>query len=134
MKQEMQLFDSTENPSPNIIKLCDALKTIPPASVEAERAFSAAGLFVTKLRTRRRRREKGHLKHCVKGKLSSGFLIRKAFSKVGVCSGCRVMPRLRRNAYQKVSQYEKGRIVTYLECGLSFHEVVLVKIQPHASE
>ncbi|GFU97455.1 uncharacterized protein TNCV_1913101 [Trichonephila clavipes] len=33
MKQEMQLFDSTENPSPNIIKLCDALKTIPPTSV-----------------------------------------------------------------------------------------------------
>ncbi|GFX27899.1 uncharacterized protein TNCV_3083221 [Trichonephila clavipes] len=52
MKQEMQLFDSTENPSPNIIKLCDALKTITPTSVEAERAFSAAGLFVTKLRTR----------------------------------------------------------------------------------
>ncbi|GFU83547.1 hypothetical protein TNCV_4218071 [Trichonephila clavipes] len=51
MKQEMQLFDSTENPSPNI-KVCDALKTIPPTSVEAERAFSAAGLFVTKLRTR----------------------------------------------------------------------------------
>ncbi|GFV54204.1 uncharacterized protein TNCV_1496811 [Trichonephila clavipes] len=52
MKQEMQLFDSTENPSPNIIKLCDALKTNPPTSVETERAFSAAGLFVTKLRTR----------------------------------------------------------------------------------
>ncbi|GFU76837.1 histone-lysine N-methyltransferase SETMAR [Trichonephila clavipes] len=48
----MQLFNSTENPSPNIIKLCDALKTMPPTSVEAERAFSAAGLFVTKLRTR----------------------------------------------------------------------------------
>ncbi|GFT53264.1 uncharacterized protein TNCV_4233581 [Trichonephila clavipes] len=52
MKQEMQLFDSTENPSPNIIKLYDALKTILPTSVETERAFSAAGLFVTKLRTR----------------------------------------------------------------------------------
>ncbi|GFS80610.1 uncharacterized protein TNCV_3870311 [Trichonephila clavipes] len=52
MKQEMQLFDSTKNPSPNIIKLCDALKTIPPTSVETERAFSAAGLFITKLRTR----------------------------------------------------------------------------------
>ncbi|GFT80844.1 uncharacterized protein TNCV_2714741 [Trichonephila clavipes] len=51
MKQEMQLFDSTEYPSPNI-KFCDALKTILPTSVEAERAFSAAGLFVTKLRTR----------------------------------------------------------------------------------
>ncbi|GFY05123.1 uncharacterized protein TNCV_3269951 [Trichonephila clavipes] len=54
MKQEMQLFDSTESPSPNIIKLCDALKTIPPTSVEAKRAFSAAGLFVTKLKTRLR--------------------------------------------------------------------------------
>ncbi|GFW45344.1 hypothetical protein TNCV_4734511 [Trichonephila clavipes] len=52
MKQEMQLFDLTENPSPTIIKLCEALKTIPPTSVEAERAFSAAGLFLTKLRTR----------------------------------------------------------------------------------
>ncbi|GFV92081.1 hypothetical protein TNCV_1895171 [Trichonephila clavipes] len=52
MKQEMQLFDSIENSSPNIIKLSDALETIPPTLVEAERAFSAAGLFVTKLRTR----------------------------------------------------------------------------------
>ncbi|GFW24796.1 uncharacterized protein TNCV_1960631 [Trichonephila clavipes] len=52
MKQEMQLFDSTENPSPNIIKLFEALETIPPMSVEPERAFFAAGLFVTKLRTR----------------------------------------------------------------------------------
>ncbi|GFT33120.1 hypothetical protein TNCV_1264811 [Trichonephila clavipes] len=52
MKQEMQLFDTTEIPSPNIIKLCDALKTIPPTSVEAERAFFSAGLFETKLRTR----------------------------------------------------------------------------------
>ncbi|GFV69164.1 uncharacterized protein TNCV_803541 [Trichonephila clavipes] len=52
MKQEMQLFDLTENQSPNIIKLYEALRTIPPMSVEAERAFSAAGLFVTKLRTR----------------------------------------------------------------------------------
>ncbi|GFT75112.1 uncharacterized protein TNCV_2244831 [Trichonephila clavipes] len=43
IKQAMQLFDSTENPSPNTIKLCEALKTIPLTSVEAERAFSAAG-------------------------------------------------------------------------------------------
>ncbi|GFV89930.1 uncharacterized protein TNCV_4642731 [Trichonephila clavipes] len=42
MKQEMQLFDSTENPAPNIIKLCEALKIIPPTSVGAERAFFAA--------------------------------------------------------------------------------------------
>ncbi|GFX93874.1 cullin-4A [Trichonephila clavipes] len=52
MKQEMQLFDSTENPSPNSMKLCEALKTIPPTSVETQRAFSAAGLLAKKLRTR----------------------------------------------------------------------------------
>ncbi|GFT15035.1 uncharacterized protein TNCV_4316171 [Trichonephila clavipes] len=52
MKQEMQLFDSTENPSPEVIKLCEALKTFPPTSVEVERALSAVGSFVTKLRTR----------------------------------------------------------------------------------
>ncbi|GFX17129.1 hypothetical protein TNCV_4266551 [Trichonephila clavipes] len=52
MKQEMQLFDSTEYPSPNILKPCEALKTIPLTSAEAKKAFSAAGLFVTKLRTR----------------------------------------------------------------------------------
>ncbi|GFT59229.1 transposable element Tcb1 transposase [Trichonephila clavipes] len=52
MKQEMQFFDSTENPSTNIIKICETLKTIPATSVEAKRAFSAARSFVTKLRTR----------------------------------------------------------------------------------
>ncbi|GFU44407.1 uncharacterized protein TNCV_1505441 [Trichonephila clavipes] len=51
-KQVIQLIDSIRNPSPNIIKLCEALKIIPPTSTEYERAFSAAGLFVTKLRTR----------------------------------------------------------------------------------
>ena len=35
-----------------LTKLRGALATIVPTSVEAERAFSAAGLFVTKLRTR----------------------------------------------------------------------------------
>ncbi|GFS89571.1 hypothetical protein TNCV_1810581 [Trichonephila clavipes] len=34
------------------IHLGEVLKTIPVKSVEAERAFSAAGLFVTKLETR----------------------------------------------------------------------------------
>ncbi|GFT61462.1 putative RNA-directed DNA polymerase from transposon X-element [Trichonephila clavipes] len=45
MKQELQLFDSSENYSPSIIKLCEALKTIPQISVEGEREFSAAALF-----------------------------------------------------------------------------------------
>ncbi|GBN06985.1 hypothetical protein AVEN_197759-1 [Araneus ventricosus] len=54
MKQELQLFHSTENLSSNIIKLGEALKTIPSTSAEAEREFSAAGLFITKLRTKLR--------------------------------------------------------------------------------
>ncbi|GBM06532.1 hypothetical protein AVEN_150367-1 [Araneus ventricosus] len=52
MKQKLQLFDSTENRSSNIIKLGEALKTNPPTSAEAERVLSAGGLFITKLRTR----------------------------------------------------------------------------------
>ena len=33
-------------------KLCPAMLTIPPTSVEAERAFSSAGLLCTQLRLR----------------------------------------------------------------------------------
>ena len=36
----------------NIHFLIDALKTVPSTSIESERVFSAAGLFITKLRTR----------------------------------------------------------------------------------
>ncbi|GFX86801.1 putative transposable element [Trichonephila clavipes] len=36
MKQVRQLFDSTYNPLPNIIKLCEALKTIPPIALLVE--------------------------------------------------------------------------------------------------
>ncbi|GBM76374.1 hypothetical protein AVEN_165976-1 [Araneus ventricosus] len=54
VQQEFQLLDATENRSSNIIKLCEALKTIPPTSTDDERAFSVAGLFITKLRTRLR--------------------------------------------------------------------------------
>ncbi|GFV23066.1 uncharacterized protein TNCV_5101621 [Trichonephila clavipes] len=39
MKQKLQLLDSTENPSPYIVKLCEAIKTIPSTPVEAEGAF-----------------------------------------------------------------------------------------------
>ncbi|GFU95794.1 uncharacterized protein TNCV_4903861 [Trichonephila clavipes] len=52
IKLEMELFDLTGNPSPKIIKLCEALKTIPSKSVEFERAFPDAGLLVTELKTR----------------------------------------------------------------------------------
>ena len=52
VKQELQLFDSTTYHSLNIIKLAQVLTLIPFLSVEFERAFSAVGLFITKLRTK----------------------------------------------------------------------------------
>ena len=49
----MALFEANGNKSKYLNLVVDrALRTIPPTSVEAERAFSAAGLFVTKLRAR----------------------------------------------------------------------------------
>ena len=51
MKKEMAVFESTGKRPSSLEKVYKALKTIPPSSVEAERSFSAAGLFVTKLRT-----------------------------------------------------------------------------------
>ncbi|GBM01536.1 hypothetical protein AVEN_105532-1 [Araneus ventricosus] len=52
VKQELQSFDLTENRSSNILKLSEVLKTIPPTSTEAEKVFSAAGFFITNLRSR----------------------------------------------------------------------------------
>ena len=37
---------------PILAKLFRALKTIPPSSIEAERAFSTCGLFATRVRSR----------------------------------------------------------------------------------
>jgi len=48
----MSLFEATKKRSNNLEKLFHALITIKPKSVEPERAFSAMGLFVTKLRNR----------------------------------------------------------------------------------
>ena len=47
------LSNRLENPVaiyPSMTVFC-AIKTLPPTSVEAERAFSASGMFVTKLRS-----------------------------------------------------------------------------------
>jgi hypothetical protein len=52
VKKEMALFEATNNRPENLQKLFDALKTIPPTSIEAERAFSAVGIFITKLRNK----------------------------------------------------------------------------------
>ena len=53
LQKEMALYDASrcqEMPD-KLQKLKNALATVSPTSVETERAFSAAGLFVTKLRT-----------------------------------------------------------------------------------
>ena len=52
IKQEMKLLEATEKRPSKLEQLFRALSSIPPTSVEAERAFSAAGLFATKLRSR----------------------------------------------------------------------------------
>jgi len=52
VKKEMNLFEVTKKRSNNLEQLFCALITIKPTSVEPERAFSATGLFVTKLRNR----------------------------------------------------------------------------------
>ena len=52
LNEKMTLFEANGNKSKCFNIVDRALKTSPPTSVEAERAFSAAGLFVTKLRAR----------------------------------------------------------------------------------
>ncbi|KAI6647506.1 hypothetical protein LOD99_8771 [Oopsacas minuta] len=51
LPKEFSLFEATGSKSSNLQLLEQSLYTIPPTSVEAERAFSAAGLFNTKLRS-----------------------------------------------------------------------------------
>ena len=48
----MALFEANGNKSKYLNLVDRTSRTIPPTSVEAERAFSAAGFFVTKLRAR----------------------------------------------------------------------------------
>lgn len=52
IKAEMALFSSSGTRGRCLQTAYSWLLTIPPTSVEAERAFSAAGIFCTKLRSR----------------------------------------------------------------------------------
>ena len=51
IRREMTIFETTGQRPPCLDKIFKAVSTLPPTSVEAERAFSAAGLFVTKMRS-----------------------------------------------------------------------------------
>ena len=56
LQKELKMFEVTGEKTNKIRVLIDALKTVPSASIESERALSAAGLFITKLKTRLRDR------------------------------------------------------------------------------
>ena len=51
VKREIAIFESTGERPACLQKIFRAIKTLPPTSVEAERAFSSAGLFITKIRS-----------------------------------------------------------------------------------
>ena len=52
IKSEMNYFEVTGDLPPMLTQLKCAISSIPATSVEVERLFSAAGCFVTKLKTR----------------------------------------------------------------------------------
>ena len=52
LAKEFALFEATKVRPKHLAQLYTALGSIQPTSVEAERAFSVCGLFITKLRNR----------------------------------------------------------------------------------
>ena len=52
IKQEMRWLEATGKRPVKLEQLYNAFLSIPPTSIEAERAFSVAGLFATKFRSR----------------------------------------------------------------------------------
>jgi len=52
VRKEIEYFRATGEKGQTLKRVYEALCSIPPTSVESERAFSAAGLFSTKIRTR----------------------------------------------------------------------------------
>jgi len=51
MKYELSAFEQSGKRSETLENLYEALCTVPPTSVESERAFSTVGLFATKIRS-----------------------------------------------------------------------------------
>jgi hypothetical protein len=51
LKREMAVFEANGTRPVSLERVYRALLTLPPTSVEAERSFSAAGFFVTKMRS-----------------------------------------------------------------------------------
>ena len=49
MKDEIDLFRKTGTKSKHLTLLLKALDSIPPTSIESERAFSAPDIFITKI-------------------------------------------------------------------------------------
>ena len=54
VQKECEVFEASGSRPANLQTLYEALLFIQPTSVEAERTFSACGLFITKLRSRLR--------------------------------------------------------------------------------
>ena len=52
LEKELRVFEATGERTTNITNLLNSLKSIPPTSVESERDFPAAGLFISKIRSR----------------------------------------------------------------------------------
>ena len=52
IQKEIKVFEATKKRTENLELLYQALQSIQPTSIESELAFSAAGLFITKLRSR----------------------------------------------------------------------------------
>ena len=50
--KKLELFSKSGERSPSLSQMYDALKTVPPTSVEAERVFSVTGQFYSEIRSR----------------------------------------------------------------------------------
>ncbi|GFU96374.1 transposable element Tcb1 transposase [Trichonephila clavipes] len=96
-QQNSEALDAAVRFKQKSITKHEALKTIPPTLVEAERAFSAAGLLVTKLGTR------------LSDKIMPRRKQRSAFDQVSEFDRGRI------GAYQEIADYLSGKSVVVLD-------------------